>query len=228
MAILGFDAYAFPGAPALLWLRQNANFRFTGFYLAPAPRHPDASWMGARAFLAANGWGTIPTYVGLQVEDGGLSTSTGAQHGHHAAALMQQAGFPVGSVVYLDLEKPDLTPAFTAYIDGWLQAVAASGFVPALYGSHLVISFAQSRHVPIWSFRIPNHTAGQTYDPHNLPAAHVDAGAIATQYRQNVGLTGFSIPLDLDISSIVDPSHFPTVNHHMESVVAAHAAAQPG
>src|SRR3954465_14493557 len=115
MAILGFDAFAFPGAAAMLWLRQNANFRFTGFYLAPAPRHPDASWMGSRAFLAANGWGTIPTYVGLQVEDGGLSPSTGAQHGQHAAALMQQAGFPFGSVVYLDLEKPDLTPAFTAY-----------------------------------------------------------------------------------------------------------------
>ena len=39
------------------WYRSNCGFRYTGFYLAPAPSHQNTSWMNRREYLAAQAWG---------------------------------------------------------------------------------------------------------------------------------------------------------------------------
>ena len=52
---LGFDTSIYPGDSAMQTLRAQALIAFTGFYLAPAPSHPNASWMQKRAFLAGLG-----------------------------------------------------------------------------------------------------------------------------------------------------------------------------
>jgi hypothetical protein len=64
--IYGIDISIFPGLHTMQWLRGNAGIRFACLYLAPAPFHPDASWMTMREQLACDGWGFIPTYLGEQ------------------------------------------------------------------------------------------------------------------------------------------------------------------
>jgi len=51
MAFAGFDCSGFPGETVMQKLRSTTNFKFCGYYLAPAPSHSDPSWMGKRSFL---------------------------------------------------------------------------------------------------------------------------------------------------------------------------------
>lgn len=53
----GFDTDIFPGQLQLDWLKSNTNLSWCGYYLAPAPNHPDDSWMGNRQALIEQGWG---------------------------------------------------------------------------------------------------------------------------------------------------------------------------
>src|SRR5262245_38171774 len=117
MAIfLGFDRSAYPGDNIMQLLRNAAHLDFTGFYLAPAPSHPDTSWMGKRAFLAGLGYGFAPVYVGQQQppppghQSPGSHIITAAQgtiDGKNATDLAGHAGFGPNSVIYLDIETGD-------------------------------------------------------------------------------------------------------------------------
>jgi hypothetical protein len=58
--VYGMDTSDFPGHAVLGWYWANCGFRYTDFYVAPAPRHPNQSWMSQRDELAAAGWGFLP------------------------------------------------------------------------------------------------------------------------------------------------------------------------
>jgi hypothetical protein len=106
--VAGFDRSGYPGDPVMSWLKAKTNLQWCGYYLAPAPSHPDTTWMTRRAALSAAGWGIAPLYVGQQVTGPGShnpSTATGTADGAQAAALMSAEGFDAGSCVYLDLEN---------------------------------------------------------------------------------------------------------------------------
>jgi len=114
--IHGVDISVFPGGTAMDWLRKNANARFACFYLGPTDSHGDASWMSQRTSLTINGWGLIPTYLGQQarvkksgvwVPNPALSAARGKTDGGQACDFMKNAGFALGTVVYLDLEQGD-------------------------------------------------------------------------------------------------------------------------
>ena len=62
--VYGVDTSIYPGKAKLSWYWSRCGFRYTGFYLGPAPYHSDRTWMKTRDELAADGWGFLPTYVG--------------------------------------------------------------------------------------------------------------------------------------------------------------------
>ena len=68
MPFAGFDSLSYPGDAVMAWLKANTNFRFVGFYLAPAPSRPTSAWMARRSTLSAQGWALPP---GLKLEDDG-------------------------------------------------------------------------------------------------------------------------------------------------------------
>lgn len=208
MSIIGFDQSIYPGDSAMAWMKANAGMRVTGFYLAPAPYHGDTSWMAQRADLAGQGWGFLPVYVGLQAGNSSLGGARGTTDGANAAALMAQAGFPAGSVVFLDIETGGpIDPAFEAYIDAWMQAAPGGGFTAGLYCSHVLMNWAKTKTARIWTFHLPANTNGQTYNPGSLPPGTLDPGAVATQYRQNVFVSGFGHgAVDLNVCASGDPS----------------------
>ena len=103
----------------------------TGFYLAPAPSHPNAGWMGTRDFLCGSGLGLCAALPG--------PTSAGARlaclelvaryfDGIDATNLALRAGFPSPPVIYLDIEQgPPLGQPTADYYRTWVQAVLDQG-----------------------------------------------------------------------------------------------------
>src|SRR5579863_9317386 len=91
VGFFGFEKKGFPGVAQLAWLKANTNLGWCGYYLGPAPRHPDARWMGQRAALQSAGWGIAPIYVGLQLGGRGshiVTQAQGAIDGSDAVAKM--------------------------------------------------------------------------------------------------------------------------------------------
>jgi hypothetical protein len=67
------DTSIYPGDATMEWYRVNCGFCYTGFYLAPAPLHQNTSCMDRRNHLAAQAWGLLPVYVGLQSRNADLT-----------------------------------------------------------------------------------------------------------------------------------------------------------
>jgi Domain of unknown function (DUF1906) len=189
---------------------------FTGFYLAPAPSHADKGWMGKRAFLLGLGFGFAPVYVGQQQSLPGslnLSAPQGQIDGKNATQLAGTAGFPQGSVLYLDVETgPPVHPPFIAYYKAWVQSVIDNGFSPGVYCSHhLAAQFigADNRAVA-WVFQLA--AVGGNFTPplqRPDPSHSSFSGAKVLQYAQNANLTLATTvikPVDLNTALMADPS----------------------
>jgi hypothetical protein len=215
----GFDRSDYPGDAAMAWLKANTNLLWCGYYLGPSPSHSGTSWMGTRAKIAALGFGVAPIYVGQQVTGPGSknpSLAQGTADGGDAAAMLQGEGFAAGSCAYLDLENgPPLTQPLSDYVAAWCDAVAARGFQPGVYCSHL---FAADIHqlrsqVRIWAFKVATsqtHPVPGTNFPTLDPAGCGYVGAFAWQLGQNCQLTVPGAPLDaitvdLDVAVAADP-----------------------
>jgi hypothetical protein len=164
--------------------------------------------MDRRNALAADGWGFLPVYVGLQITNAHLGRARGEQDGRQAAALMHEAGFPTHTICYLDLEDGTVPSGdYAAYIVTWVRTLRGADFVPGIYCSHRIADWCR-RHTPyLWTFRIPSRTSGVIYEPDALPQGIIAAGGYATQFRQNVYVRGNSTQIDLNVSRVPDPSH---------------------
>ena len=140
----GFDRSDYPGNDLMQWLWRHTNLAWTGFYLAPAPSHPNAGWMGTRDFLRGLGWGFAPLYLGQQAQGPGshvLNSLQGYFDGIDATNLALRAGFPSHSVIYLDIEQgPPLGQPTADYYRTWVQAVLDQGYYPGVYFSFLIAS----------------------------------------------------------------------------------------
>jgi hypothetical protein len=221
MAIfVGFDRSAYPGDSVMKLARTQTNIAFTGFYLGPAPSHPNTAWMTKRSFLSGLGYGFAPVYVGQQQSGPGshiVTAQQGTIDGKNAATLMQKAGFPKSSVVYLDIEiGPPAMPSLFAYYSAWVQAVVNNNFSPGLYCSHLLAAqflAHDSRPVP-WVFQL-KFTGGHVFSaplPTPNPSKSSFSGAKVLQFAQNCTLNLGStqlIPIDLDTALVADPSVAP-------------------
>lgn len=160
VAFPGFDIALYPGDAAMsAWRYPASPYRWIGYYLA-APCHRDASWTNKFSTLAGMGWGVAALYVGQQdwtqipsaaaaaragevtqevvtCSASLLSSAQGADESLDAAAKMQAEGFPLGSVIFLDVENVQAgTPALLDYYRGWISGVLHDGrYRPGVYAS---------------------------------------------------------------------------------------------
>jgi Domain of unknown function (DUF1906) len=217
MAHAGMDTSTYPGDSKMAALRATTNLSWCGFYLAPAPSHPNRSWMDRREHLVQAGWGLAPLYLGQQEAGPGSHLVTAAQglkDGDHACHLALEAGFPVGSIIYLDLEKGGpISAAVAQYLARWSERVAAGGFVPGAYCSHT--SAASALHAVadlcLWVFKVLNvDVAVDKVAPFkdDDPARSHVASATVWQWAQNckVATPAGTVLVDLDTATSPDPS----------------------
>jgi hypothetical protein len=217
MAHAGFDASGFPGTAKMATIKSTTNFEWCGFYLGKAPSHPDKGWMPHRAELVGQGWGLAPLYVGQQTIGPGSHVVTKAQgtiDGNDAVELLEDAGFPPNTFVFLDLENGTPFPTNQKeYVAAWAKAIADQGtFKPGVYCSHLLANDVHSL-VPsarLWVFKVP------TTDPHHIPGppfpspAPSGSGFAAAHIwqldqRGQATLAGGSMSIDLDSALTADP-----------------------
>jgi hypothetical protein len=214
----GFECSGYPGDNTMSWLIANSNLVWCGYYLAPVPSHGNAGWMGKRSTLAEDGWGIAPVYVGQQVTGPGSlnpSTATGQADGAQAAGYMSSEGFAAGSYVYLDIENgPPFTQPQQDYLAAWSAAVAAGGYSPGVYCSHLLADQIATLQpgARIWAFRISSVDPGNQNSPfpESDPAGCGYSGAHAWQLIQDgkIQITPgglYSLQVDLDTAAMTDP-----------------------
>lgn len=127
---------------------SGSPFYVAGFYLGPAPAHPDTSYMEKKEEMEEIGYGLIPIYVGRQTDDpefeGELTEANGRIDALQAARLARSAGFTSsGTILYLDVEAGTGLPAdFLNYIYGWADELFSetSEFWPGFYCHKNVVS----------------------------------------------------------------------------------------
>jgi hypothetical protein len=148
----GFDKRDFPGlGPMQTWMRESP-YVWVGYYLQ-SPCYAGAAWTGNRAALESQGWGLAVLYVGQQAV-GAAATSTiaagpdcglkplsaeqGGIDGDQAVAIASADGFPIGSTIFLDVERADPMPqALADYARGWITRVLSRGYIAGIYGHKL-------------------------------------------------------------------------------------------
>jgi len=210
----GVDTLAYPGDPAMQWLKSNTNLSWTGFYLAPAPYHSDTSWMTTYASLLAMGWTFAPIYVGQQTDSSVLTADQGTADGQNATSLASQAGFPAKAVIYLDVEQGGTLPqGMLDYFSAWTAAVTAQGYSPGVYCSYSqTAAQLSSQEGPlVWAFQLNSYTCandGQNPYPTPDPSGSGVDFAVAWQLIQNcsINVNGTQLNVDLSSSKMADPS----------------------
>jgi len=214
----GFDRSDYPGDSVIAWLKANTNLVWCGYYLAPAPSHQSASWMGNRAALVAAGWGIAPLYVGRQITGPGArspNAQNGTDDGNNAVQLLSSEGFPANTAVYLDLENgPPLTSDQEDYIANWCTQIRAGAYTPGIYCSHLLAETVHNLQTDaqIWAFKVTTtapHPGPAPY-PTLDPAGCGYPGARAWQLGQECIITidptlGGTLTVDLSTCSLADP-----------------------
>jgi hypothetical protein len=215
MSFAGLDTDQFCGLDATKALAAETNVAWLGYYLE-APSHSNAGWMGNRASLIAQGFGLCPIYVGQQTIGPGSHNVTAAQgtlDGLDCAAKMASEGFPAGSFAYLDLENgAPFGAAQSAYVSAWASAFEGAGYAPGAYCSHIMAHAVAAANpaVRIWAFNVPSVTRTVAVYPFPTPDPSLSgySAAVMWQREQNVSISGpgFSLVVDLDTSSLADPS----------------------
>lgn len=225
---VGFDCYAYPGLSEMIWLRQNTNLTWCGYYFSPAPSHyKDASWMGRRKEILGAGWGIAPLYVGQQSSGPGgrtLTSEQGLADGGQASSMAVLEGFAPGSYIYLDIEDGSAVGAsMSEYVKSWVASVVQEDYSPGIYCSYRiaasVVAVIGGMNVSVkprvWAFCLddsfPNpYTGDLTLLPSPDPARSGYADAVAIQYAQNIH---FQLPasspraaLKLDLSAAESPN----------------------
>jgi len=173
---VGFDRLEYPGDHAMQWLWDNANLWWCGFYLAPAPSQQYTGWMDKYAKLKQIGWGITPIFAGQQTEQSSPGSSHdldewhGGQDARRAAQLAARAGFPEGSVVYLDIEGGPVEPDLSTYYRAWVAQMLVDGqYYPGIYCSYQIATRLRELDSGPrwWVFHITrgcDHNFRDTYD----------------------------------------------------------------
>jgi hypothetical protein len=135
----GFDRNDYPGAETMAGLHKT--FAFTGYWLNNPPGEETNTWAGKRVILRQQGWGFLVLFNGrldtqiLKAQKQGV-TATALGGKDAAAAAAQREGFPPQTVLFLDQEEGGgLLDEQAAYLLGWTEAVAATGYRAGVYAS---------------------------------------------------------------------------------------------
>jgi hypothetical protein len=140
-AYAGFDRNDYPGDAALPELRKH--FAFTGYWLNNPPGETSNTWVGKRDILLRLGFGFVVAFNGRldkeilsSAKKGKPAARLAAEDAAEAVAAARREGFPAHTILFLDQEEGGvLLPEQAAYLVGWTEAVAASGYLPGVYAS---------------------------------------------------------------------------------------------
>ena len=138
---VGFDRNEYPGDAAMIAMRRS--FAFTGYWLTNPPGAHRNTWLGKREFLKQHGWGFLVLANGrldaeiLSAQKHGTPPANLARaDAAIAIAAAKREGFPPHTILFLDQEEGGaLLDEQAAYLLGWTEAVATSGFRPGVYAS---------------------------------------------------------------------------------------------
>ena len=203
----GMDLAAYPGDDVMQAWWDNSPFCYTGFYLGPAPYHPDTSFMDQRQVLVDQGWGLLPIYVGRQADSWNLDQ--GIEDGDDAVNLATSAGFPSHTVIFLDIETSSpLSGSFLSYVTDWVSEVESKGYIAGIYcfvDNAIQIGNALPENVQFW---VSYYTGNGL--PSSIPSP-ADSGVSFASAWQFVGDTyltygGDSLDIDINTSTFTDPA----------------------
>src|SRR5215207_6835304 len=157
--VMGFDTHTYPGDETMAAGKAapGAPYRWVGYYL-PAPCHRDRSWSGKRQTLVDMGWGLAVVYVGQQTwgrtprkltsarmaalfkkgkscNADFVGAERGRIEGDDAIVATEREGFPLRSVVFLDIERMEKMPqAMRDYYRAWTRRLLEDGrYRPGVY-----------------------------------------------------------------------------------------------
>ena len=147
----GFDLCS-PTVSQLQTWYTDSPYRYANVYIGgtnAACTQPNLSqsWVTQ---VTGQGWGLIPTWVGLQApcssctgcskfsSTASTAGSQGVSEAQSAASTMSSIGL-AGSVVYYDLQEysgaSSCDAAASAFVNGWVQEMHALGYTAGVYGS---------------------------------------------------------------------------------------------
>ncbi|MDR1539905.1 MAG: DUF1906 domain-containing protein [Clostridiales bacterium] len=157
----GMSAWHYPGDYAMKIIKEHSDFKFTGFYLTPSPAHEKShGWMDKRDVLESQGWGIAPIFSGRQPSSNERGTSLqGAFDANSAVSLARGAGFPPGTVIYLDVGAGIKVPAsFIEYIKAWTERIeghSSAGYHPGVRCYYKSVSqVSQETKARIWAVKV--------------------------------------------------------------------------
>ena len=141
--LIGFDLNDYPGDDAMA--RMKKRFAYTGYWLTAPPGENTHTWVGKRALLRGMGYGFLVLANGRmerQIKSSNLAPGDlGIQDATAAVASAKAEGFPERTIIFLDQEEGGrLTAAQSAYLFGWTEAVASTGYRPGVYASGQAVS----------------------------------------------------------------------------------------
>jgi hypothetical protein len=150
---VGFDSNDYPGDDALPKLRQH--FTFIGYWLTNPPGDHQNSWKGKRGALLRNDFGFLVLANGrLEAEIkktdrlGTPPSTLGEKDAVDAVAAARREGFPQRTIIFLDQEEGGrLTDDQSAYLLGWTEAVAHSGYLAGVYASGQPVNDGQGKTI---------------------------------------------------------------------------------
>jgi hypothetical protein len=171
------------------------------------------------------GWGFVPVYVGSQsysapAKKTAVQGTIDAQDAVDLAAHQSGSGFPLGSVLYLDLEGGTrFGTDMLEYYRAWVQEVINEGYTPGVYCSYRTANQLQaidSRPV-FWVVQVNDYTCSDfaaplTRYPARDPAesgvsyASVWQLAIDCSRINTGGHKSSSFAIDVDSANSRDPS----------------------
>jgi Rv2525c-like, glycoside hydrolase-like domain/Immune inhibitor A-like, MAM domain len=147
----GFDLCSPTTSQLQTWF-NSSPYQYVNIYLggvnAACPQPGlSQSWINQ---VLGQGWGLIPTWVGLQApcssctscstfsSNTGTAASQGTSEAQSAASTMSSIGLS-GSVIYYDLEYYNATSscsaAASAFVNAWVQELHTLGYTAGVYGS---------------------------------------------------------------------------------------------
>ena len=236
---MGFDTHTYPGDKTMAaWkAAPGAPYRWVGYYL-PAPCHKDRSWTGKRQPLVDMGWGLAVVYVGQQtwartprpsakrtaalLKSGKvcnsdlLTAERGRAEADDAIGATEREGFPVRSIVFLDIERMEKMPsAMRDYYRAWTRRLLEDGrYRPGVYvhahNAQTVYDDVKAEFVAAGVDEDPRVwvASGRGYEEGKAPQDVGFAFAGVWQGMIDVARTvaDIKLPLDVNVSSWSSPS----------------------
>ena len=152
---LGFDRNIYPGDEALPTLRKT--FSFVSYWLGAPPGEKTNTWSGKRELLRSQGFGFLVLFRGPQISElqriwsesrfnradrlQAQAEKRGASDASLAASAAKKEGFPLRTVIFLDIEEGGRLPAvYHVYLRAWVDQLVGAGYRAGAYCSGMPVS----------------------------------------------------------------------------------------